>query len=126
MDLATGMLMFIINAPIVKTIVDDVFFHNDEQLHEFDDEENDDDVAKAIAKKAATKAKQKANALKLFVQNDDDPHYTVIIKNVMWFELTMDHVSIDMSFHQIAVAIQHAKDRTKNAKLSGMNDLIVA
>ncbi len=83
MDLATGMLMFIINAPIVKTIVDDVFFHNDEQLHEFDDEENDDDVAKAIAKKAATKAKQKANALKLFVQNDDDPHYTVIIKNVM-------------------------------------------
>jgi hypothetical protein len=43
----------------------------------------------------------------------------------MWFELTMDHVSIGMSFRQAVVAIQHARDHTKTATLSGMNDLIV-
>ncbi|CAN5952398.1 unnamed protein product [Sphagnum jensenii] len=43
----------------------------------------------------------------------------------MRFELAMDHVSINMSFKQVAVAIQHARDHTKMATLSGMNDLIV-
>jgi hypothetical protein len=43
----------------------------------------------------------------------------------MRFELAMDHVSIGMSFRQVAAAIQHAKDHTKTATLSGMNDLIV-
>jgi hypothetical protein len=43
----------------------------------------------------------------------------------MRFELTMDHISISMSFRQMAVVIQHVKDRTKTAKLIGMNDLIV-
>jgi hypothetical protein len=41
------------------------------------------------------------------------------------FELAIDHVSIGMSFPQVAGAIQHAKDRTKMSKLSGINDLIV-
>jgi hypothetical protein len=43
----------------------------------------------------------------------------------MWFELAMDHVSIGMSLRQAAAAIQHARDHTKTATLSGMNDLIV-
>ncbi len=43
----------------------------------------------------------------------------------MRFELVMDHVSIGMLFRQAAVAIQHARDHTKTATLSGMNDLIV-
>jgi len=37
----------------------------------------------------------------------------------------MDHVSIDKSFRQTATAIQQAKDRTKMAKLAGINNLIV-
>jgi hypothetical protein len=102
MDLAIDTLTFLINAPIIETIVDDLFFCDDEQFHKFDDEESNDDVTKAIAKKAATKAKQKANAMKLFVQNEGDPHYTVIMKTVMRFELTMDHVFVGMSFCQTA------------------------
>jgi Tfp pilus assembly protein PilN len=47
------------------------------------------------------------------------------IKNVMRFELTMDHISIDMLFGQMMATIQHAKDRTKIAKLNGMNNSIV-
>ncbi len=37
----------------------------------------------------------------------------------------MDHVSIGMSFRQVATAIQHARDHTKTTTLSGMNDLMV-
>jgi hypothetical protein len=43
----------------------------------------------------------------------------------MRFELAMDHLLIGMSFRQAATAIQHARDHTKTAMLSGMNDLIV-
>jgi hypothetical protein len=37
----------------------------------------------------------------------------------------MDHVSMGMSFQQTILAIQQAKDRTKTAKLAGINDLII-
>jgi hypothetical protein len=47
------------------------------------------------------------------------------IKNIMRFEIAMDHISIGMSFWQMAVVIQHAKDRTKTTKLTYMNNLIV-
>jgi hypothetical protein len=55
MDLATDMMTFLINAPIVETIVGNLFFHDNEQLHEFDDKESDNNVAEAIAKKGAMK-----------------------------------------------------------------------
>ncbi len=61
--------------------------------------------------------------MRLFDQQDDG--YIVTIKNVMCFELTMDHISIDMLFRQMTPAIQHTKDHTKTTKLTGMNDLIV-
>ena len=64
--------------------------------------DSDDDVVNAIAKEAA----KQANALKLFVKNENDPDwYQVIIKNVMRFELAMDLVSIGMSFRQTVAAI---------------------
>jgi len=100
MDLATDTLRFFINAPSVETIVDDLFFRDNKQLHEFDD-----NIPEATVKKAATKAKPEANAMKLFVQNEDNPHYTIIIKNVMRFDLTMDHVSVGMSFRETAAPI---------------------
>jgi hypothetical protein len=65
------------------------------------------------------------NAMKLFEKNEEEPHYTARIKNIVRLELAIDHVSIGMSFRQVAGAIQHAKDRTKKSKLSGINDLIV-
>ncbi|KAH8952971.1 hypothetical protein BDL97_09G113300 [Sphagnum fallax] len=121
-------LVFDISARIVDTIIGDLFFRDDEVLAnaDSDDDDSDDDLASAIAKKVARKAKEKTNALKLFVKNENDPDwYQVVIPNPMRFELAMDHVSIGMSFRQAAAAIQHARDHTKTATLSGMNDLIV-
>jgi hypothetical protein len=43
----------------------------------------------------------------------------------MQFELAMDHVSIGKSFMRATATIQHARDHTKTATLSGMNNLIV-
>ncbi len=60
---------------------------------------DDDTVAvKAITKRATKKSKEKVNAMKLFVKQSDESMYKVTIKNVMHFELAMDHVSINMSF----------------------------
>jgi hypothetical protein len=87
--------------------------------------DSDDDVVGAEAKKAAQMIKQNRNAMKLLEKNGEGAHYTATIKNIVRFELAIDHVSIGMSFRQVAGAIQHAKDRTKKSKLSGINDLIV-
>jgi hypothetical protein len=47
------------------------------------------------------------------------------IKNVLWFEITMDYVGIDMLFRQMTKAIQKAKDRTQTPNLTRINDAIV-
>jgi hypothetical protein len=102
------------------------------------------DTIDAIARKVAKKANKKRNTMRLFDQQDDryimtiknvmcfkrlfdqqDDRYIMTIKNVMCFKLTMDHISIGMSFRQTTIAIQHAKDHTNTTKLIGMNDLIV-
>jgi hypothetical protein len=101
-------LVFDISARIVDTIIGDLFFRDDEVLANVDSDDNDsdDDLASVIAKKVAKKAKEKTNALKLFVKNENDPYwYQVVIPNPMQFELAMDHVSISMSFRQAAAAI---------------------
>jgi hypothetical protein len=123
MTMKDDKLVFDISANIVDTIIGDLFFRDDEVLANADGNgDSDDDVANTIAKKA----KEKTNALKLFVKNENDPDwYHVVIPNAMRFELTMDHVSIGMSFRQAAAAIQHARDHTKTTTMSGMNDLIV-
>ncbi len=63
--------------------------------------------------------------MKLFIKQSNESTYKVTIKNVMCFELAMDHVSINMLFRQTIAAIQQAKDCTKTTKLAGINDLIV-
>ncbi len=120
-------LVFDISARINDTMIGNLFFRDDEVLANTDsDGDSDDDVASAIAKKAAKKAMEKTNALKLFVKNENDlDWYQVVILNAMRFELAMDHVSIGMSLKQATAAIQHARDHTKTATLSDMNDLIV-
>jgi hypothetical protein len=52
-------------------------------------------AADVITRKAAKKANQKTNAMRLFDQQDNG--YIVTIKNIMRFKLTMDHISIGMS-----------------------------
>jgi hypothetical protein len=116
-------------------IIGDIFIRDNEVLIDIDDDDDDTDAAteilkkaktKAMEKKAKTKAMEKTHAMKLFVKDpNDDQMYNVTINNAMRYELVMDHVLIGMSFHQVAAAIQHTKDRAKVAKLTGINDLIV-
>ncbi len=114
----------------MNTIIGDMFFRDDEVVVDSDDA-NNDDVVGAAARKAAKKLKEKTNAMKLFILNEvdedeDDSHlYTVTIKNIMRFNLAMDHVGSGMSFRQTASAIQHAKEHTKTAKLASITDLMV-
>lgn len=77
-----------------------------------------------ISKKAAQRSKKKVKAKEIFFLKSDETSYQVIIKNVMPFELAMDHISLWMTFIHTAEAIQYAKDRTKTGKLAGSNDLI--
>jgi hypothetical protein len=131
MDLDNDILMFMINASIVNTIISDMFFWDDEVVVDSDDADHND-VVSAATRKAAKKLKENTNAMKLFIFNEvdedeDDPHsYTVTIKNIMRFNLAMDHVGNGMSFRQTASAIQHAKERTKMAKLAGITNLMVS
>jgi hypothetical protein len=129
MDLDSNILTFMINASIMNTIIGDMFFRDDKVV--VDSDHADDDVVGAAARKVAKKLKEKTNAMKLFILNEidedeDDLHsYTVTIKNIMRFNLAMDHVESGMSFRQTTSAIQHAKERTKTAKLASIIDLMV-
>jgi hypothetical protein len=64
------------------------------------DSDSDDDIVMVVAimKRATNKSKEKVNTMKLFIKQFDKSTYKVTIKNVMRFELTMDHVSIGMLF----------------------------
>jgi hypothetical protein len=75
MDLTTDSIEFVIPANIVDTIIGNIFFRNDEQL--FNDNDNDDDIvaAEMIAKRVAKKSKEKVNAMKLFVKQSYESTY---------------------------------------------------
>ncbi|ETP42796.1 hypothetical protein F442_10324 [Phytophthora nicotianae P10297] len=68
-DLATDKQEFIISASIVETIVGDLFFRGGDELETSSDAESDEDVnvADAIARKASEQAKNRVNAMKLFI-----------------------------------------------------------
>jgi hypothetical protein len=102
MGISSDTLTFSIGASIVDTIIGDMFFRANEVL----DNNSDDDEPEAIAKMAAKMAKQKINAMALYVINEDDPgRYKVAIMNVLRYELAMDYVTIGMSFRQTSAAI---------------------
>ena len=56
---------------------------------------------------------------------NDEEWYNVVILNIARFEFAMDLVSTGMSFRQVAAAIQFAREHTKMAVLSGLNDNMV-
>jgi hypothetical protein len=132
LDLESNSLTFHVSTPIVDVIITNLFFQPDQVfiLKDFDNNDDEDDggAAAAITKKAAAKAKQKTLMLKLFVKdvaNVEEDEYVVTIKGTMQYELAMDHVSTGMSFRQVAVTMQHTKERCSLSKLGSINDTIV-
>uniref|UniRef100_M4BFK2 DUF659 domain-containing protein n=1 Tax=Hyaloperonospora arabidopsidis (strain Emoy2) TaxID=559515 RepID=M4BFK2_HYAAE len=120
---------FKVSRPIVETISSSMFFRNDEMLDNAQDVDEDDlvasDAAKAVAKKISKKSSEKAHPMKLFVKDSETEKYFITIKNVIRYELALDHVVSSMSFRQAAMAIEHAKRRTQTPKLAGINSLMV-
>ncbi len=125
-DLSEDSVTYTINASIVEVIIGELFFRKSDDANSDNDDEEEDMDEQAIVKNAALLAKQKQHTMKLFVKSDGTDIYTVEIKGLMRFDLALDHISIGLSFRQAALAIQHAKDRTKTTKLGGVNDLMVA
>jgi hypothetical protein len=130
LDLESDSLTFHVSVPIIDVIIADLFFWPDKVLVDFDDDDEEDDGGgtAAIANKATAKAKQKTLALKLFIKdvaNVEEYEYVVTIKGTMQYELAMDHVSMGMSFYQVAAVMQHTKERCSLSKLGGINDTIV-
>jgi hypothetical protein len=89
----------------VEVIIGDLFFHDNEQLEDIDDDD-EQNPANAARKKLVKKQNEKKNAMKLFCKKDDALVYTVTIKDCLRFNLAMDYVGIGMSFRQMAAAIQ--------------------
>ncbi|CAK9199586.1 unnamed protein product [Sphagnum troendelagicum] len=110
---------------IIDVSIGDLFFRDAEQLENIDADDGEQNSADTVRKKLIEKQNEKKNAMKLFCKEDDALVYTVTIKDILHFNLTMDYIGIDMSFRQTAAAIQKAKDRTKTVKVSGLNDRIV-
>ncbi|KAH8961769.1 hypothetical protein BDL97_05G065700 [Sphagnum fallax] len=124
-DLDKDTYEFFICTEIVNVIINDLFFHNDEQLENIDANNGEQNLADAVRKKLIEKQNEKKYAMKLFCKEDNAPIYTVTIKDILRFDLAMDYVSIGMLFRQTAATIQKAKDRTKTTKLAFLNDRII-
>jgi hypothetical protein len=55
------------------------------------------------------------------VQLHEDGSYRVAIKNVLRFQLAIDHISVGLSFRQAAAVITQHRNRCNNPKLVGLN-----
>ena len=127
-DLTADQLNFSFSPAILDDIIGGLMFRAEDELAEGNDFDADDinyDPNPALL--AAKIGRLKSNCMRLFTLDEDgeDVEYTAIIKNVMRFRLAVDHISSGMSFRQAASAIEHAKVRTKTAKLSGCNDHMI-
>jgi hypothetical protein len=97
-------LKFTICGPIVEVLIGELFFHPAE------DEEDEDSTPIT-----------KANAMKLFVKQDDGS-YVVTIKNRLRFKLAFDHTAVGLYFRQTSRVIDQHRHQTKNPRLAGLND----
>uniref|UniRef100_M4BWZ7 Uncharacterized protein n=1 Tax=Hyaloperonospora arabidopsidis (strain Emoy2) TaxID=559515 RepID=M4BWZ7_HYAAE len=113
LDVESDTMEFKVSPPIVETFIGDMFFRNDEMLDSAEDDDKYDlvasDAAKAVTKKITKKSSEKVHAMKLFVKDSETEKNVITIKNVMRYELALDHVGSGMSFRQAAMAIEHAK-----------------
>ena len=66
-------------------------------------------------------------SMELFTQvANTTSSYQVSIKNMKCFELSLDHTSIGLSFCQTAGVIDQHKQTFNNAKLVGLNNILVS
>ncbi|CAI5727443.1 unnamed protein product [Hyaloperonospora brassicae] len=100
-----------------------------EILDNAEDEDEEDfvesDAAKEVADKIDKKFSEKANAMKLFVKDSKTVKYVITVKNVMRYDLALNHVGSVMSFLHAAMGFDHAKRRTQTPKIAGINSLMV-
>lgn len=130
MDIDEDVIKFTIDAPIVKTIIEDMMFCTEDELAA-EEVDHDQDAAELDAAKTVAKAlNMKKNAMKLFnlVHDENEAganQYVVKIKNTLRFQLCVDFVATGISFRQTAAALDRVKVRAKVAKLTGVHDYMV-
>jgi hypothetical protein len=96
-------LTFEIDAPIVDTIIGDMFFNADDHT-----------------------STSHANALRLFKRNDDTGGYKVTRENSLQFGLIVDFIAAGLSFRQVESVLNAFKARTGLAKIGCINDTGIA
>ena len=101
MALTSDTIEYTIKAPIVQTIIGELFF-NTETIEAHSDGEAEEDVASAALHIIATLAKHKKHAMSLFkpakLAAEGTASYTVTIKNLMRYHLFIDHVGAGILF----------------------------
>ena len=96
-------LVFKIDAPIVDTIIGNLFFHPDD--HE---------------------GLSQVKVLKLFKSNTNFNEYTITLTNLLQFELAIDQITISLSFQQVEAVLALVKHHTGFTRIGSMNDIAVA
>lgn len=92
-------LIFKIDAPIVDMIIDDIFFNTDNHANT-----------------------SYANALNLFKRNNNIDRYKITRENSLQFDLIIDFIATNLSFHQIESVLNIFKIHIDLAKIDCIND----
>jgi hypothetical protein len=120
MDMEGDEINLVVSTEIVDVIIGEMLFRPEDELNAADD----DDLADVGDRNRNIK-KLRRSALQLFKLNENKDGYTVSIKRVMRFKLTIQHVSCALSFRQVMRTIELTNNTCKIAKLGSLNDTIV-
>ncbi len=81
-DLDVDTLQFVISSKIVETIINDLFFRDDDQPNDIDNDEGEQNADDTVRNKFIKKQNEK-RAMKLFSMEEDEIIYTMTIKNIL-------------------------------------------
>ncbi|RHY20099.1 hypothetical protein DYB32_010111 [Aphanomyces invadans] len=124
-DVDSDEINLVISDSIVKVIIGEMMFRPEDELAVLDADGDDGEELTGIDARNRKIAKLRRSALSLFTENEDGVGYTVRIPAVTLFNLAIKHVSVSLSFRQVARVIEDTKNTCMLGKLGGINDTLV-
>ncbi|RHY22233.1 hypothetical protein DYB32_009561 [Aphanomyces invadans] len=115
----------VISDSIVKVIIGEMIFRPEDEVVTLEADGDDGEELTGIDARNRKIAKLRCSALSLFTENENGVGYMVRIPAVTRFKLAIKHVSVGLSFRQVARVIEDTKNTCMIAKLGGINDTLV-